>query len=90
VTALLALLAIVLVAVGTPRQAELLFGTRLGRAGRKALRAAGLVLLAVSLVAALCGDDRARRFVEWLGVIEAEALMLALVFTLFSRRRTRY
>jgi hypothetical protein len=89
VTVLLALLAIALVGVGTPRQAELLFGTRLRRTGRKALRAAGLVLLAISLVVALTGDDRARRFVEWLGVIEAEALVLALAFTLLSGRRTR-
>jgi hypothetical protein len=78
---LLALPAILLIGAATPRQADLLFGNRLRRAGRKTLRLAGFVLLAFSLGAALVDPDQARAFVTWVGGIGVEALLVALAFT---------
>lgn len=80
--ALLALAGIGLIAAGTPRQAGLLARAGIGHARRKALRAAGAALLAVSLGVALTGDDRARHIVGWTGAIGVEAIAVALVFTL--------
>lgn len=85
---LLALVGIALLAAGTPRQADLLFRAKLAEPSRRALRLAGLVLLAFSLGAALAGDDRARAFIGWVGVIGMEALAFALAFSWIAGRRS--
>ena len=84
-----ALLAIALLACGTPRQAQALFGDRLREPHRRGLRIAGIALLVVSLVLALAGGDRARHLVGWIGTIGIEALVVALFATLRTSRSRR-
>lgn len=84
---LLAVLAVALLAAGTPRQAAEMFGKRAGRPARRAMRTAGWVLLASSLGLATAGDDRARLFIAWVSTVGMAALATALIFTLFVARR---
>ena len=81
-----ALLAIMLIAGGTPRQAAELFGGRLDRSRRRALRLTGVVVLAGSFGIALIDDDRARHGIAWIGTLGVESLAVALLLTLRANR----
>lgn len=84
----LALPGIALLAAGTPRQAHLLSRRAFGHPGRKRMRAAGLVLLALSLALSLTGSDAARHAVEWVTAIGVEAMAVAMAFTLLAAFRS--
>jgi hypothetical protein len=81
-SALLSLLAIMVLAVSTPRQAKQVFTAPLDRPRRLALRIIGLILLGGSLLALAPGGDRARNLIEWVGTTGFMALGAALALTI--------
>lgn len=79
--ALLAVPGVALFAAGTPRQTAALFGNRIDRTARRALRLGGFAFLAASLAVALVDGDRARHLIAYIGTIGIEACIVALIFT---------
>ncbi|GBQ31163.1 DUF3325 family protein [Gluconacetobacter azotocaptans] len=87
VLALIGLVAVPLLAIGTPRQAAELFAAPLGATRQRVLRGMGFLLLGTGFVLAMGDGDVTRTLIAWIGQLSLAALLTALACTIVRTRR---
>ncbi|MBB2202315.1 DUF3325 family protein [Gluconacetobacter tumulisoli] len=87
IIALLGLVAVPLLALGTTRQATDLFTPPLDATRCRRLRGTGWSFLLAGFLAVLFSGDVARTLVGWIGQLGLDALVTALACTLVRTRR---
>lgn len=78
--------AVLLLAIGTPRQARQIAPSFLDEPRRRWVRIVGMVVLALSLLMVLEGADRNRTIIGWAGAGGVAALIVALAFAVAGTR----
>lgn len=76
---LASIIAVLLIALATPRQADQWLGRGWNAQRRRALRWAGFALLALSFLLLPVGGEQARAVTTWIGALAIEALIAALL-----------
>ncbi len=86
---LASVVAMLVIALATPRQADQWLGRGWNAKRRRTLRRAGFALLALSFLLLPTGSEQARAVTTWIGALAFEALIMALLLRPATRKGSR-